>query len=240
MQNSVQIEIIGRVRSCYPEKFGIPRQPGLVKSSSGRLELCSGYDREEMVRGLEGFSHLWLQFIFHQAVAEGWRPTVRPPWLGGQKRVGVFASRSPHRPNFLGMSVVRLRGISVVDGRLGLDLSELDLMDGTPVVDFKPYLPYSDSLPQASSGFAGQVEEVHPVEFSAPAQLFCHDYEQRTGRPLAALISETLAQDPRPASQRHHSRSYGMALWDVNVRWQVGAKGVFVVEEISDLKVSLE
>ncbi|MBC8208774.1 MAG: tRNA (N6-threonylcarbamoyladenosine(37)-N6)-methyltransferase TrmO [Desulfobulbaceae bacterium] len=234
MQNSVQIEIIGIVRSCYPEKFGIPRQPGLVKSSAGRLELCPGYDREEMVRGLEGFSHLWIQFLFHEAVEEGWRPTVRPPWLGGQKRVGVFASRSPHRPNFMGMSVVRLRGISVVDGRLGLNLAELDLLDGTPVLDFKPYLPYSDSLPEATSGFVRSDEAPQRlVEFTARAQQFCADYEQRTARPLATLIRETLAQDPRPASQRHHSRSYGMTLWDVNIRWQVGADEVFVVDEIS-------
>ena len=234
METSVQFEFIGRVRSCYPEKFGIPRQSGLVKSSSGRLEFSFGYDREEMVRDLEGFSHLWLQFFFHQAVEEGWRPTVRPPWLGGQKRVGVFATRSPHRPNFLGLSVVRLLGISVVDGRLGLDLAELDLVDGTPVLDVKPYLPYSDSRPEAASGFVHWNETSCQVVFSDGAREFCVEYEQRTGRPLATLISETLAQDPRPASQRQQERSYGMALWDVNVRWQVGADGVFAVAEISD------
>ncbi len=103
---------IGLIHSCYPEKFGIPRQPGLVKSSRGRLQLLPPCNRPEMVKGLETFSHIWVHFCFHGAMAEGWRPTVRPPWLDGQKRVGVFASRSPHRPNFLGLSVVRLLGIS--------------------------------------------------------------------------------------------------------------------------------
>ncbi len=212
---------IGIIHSCYPEKFGIPRQPGLVKSSSGRLELLPPWNREEMIKGLDAFSHIWIQFQFHEAVAEGWRPTLRPPWLGGQKRVGVFASRSPHRPNHLGFSVVRLTGIRKEKKGLFLEIAEIDLLDKTPVIDIKPYIPYSDSVPGASGGFIPPPESVESeVLFTEAAAQACSEYEERTGRRLRSLIAETLAQDPRPASQRHQTREYGMALWDINVRWQ--------------------
>jgi tRNA-Thr(GGU) m(6)t(6)A37 methyltransferase TsaA len=212
---------IGIVHSCYPEKFGIPRQPGLVRSSSGTLELLPPWNREEMVKGLDAFSHIWVQFIFHEAVADGWRPMVRPPWLGGQKRVGVFASRAPHRPNFLGLSVVRLTAIRREKKGLFLEIAELDLLDQTPVVDIKPYVPYSDSISTASGGFIPPPESVvREVVFTEAAAHSCYVYEQRTGRRLRLLITETLEQDPRPASQRHQVREYGTALWDVNVRWQ--------------------
>ena len=212
---------IGIVHSCYPEKFGIPRQPGLVKSSRGRLELLPPYNREEMTRGLESFSHLWILFLFHEAVAEGWRPTVRPPWLGGQKRVGVWASRSPHRPNYLGLSAVRLIGVSQEKKGLFLELAELDLLDRTPVFDIKPYIPYSDMIADANDGCIPPPRLVlREVLFTEVAARSCEAYEQRTGNPLRQLITETLEQDPRPASQRRQVREYGMALWKVNVRWQ--------------------
>jgi tRNA (adenine37-N6)-methyltransferase len=215
------ISPIGIIYSCFPEKFGIPRQPGLVKSSSGYLELLPPWNREEMIKGLDAFSHIWVQFLFHEAVAEGWRPTLRPPWLGGQKRVGVFASRSPHRPNHLGISVVRLTGIRKEKKRLFLDIAEIDLLDKTPVVDIKPYVPYSDSIVPASGGFIPPPESVsREVIFSEAAAEYCDEYERRTGRQLKLLIAEVLEQDPRPASQRHQNREFGMALWDVNVRWQ--------------------
>lgn len=212
---------IGIIHSCYPEKFGIPRQPGLVKSSRAELELLPPCNREEMVRGLETFSHLWILFLFHEAVAEGWRPMVRPPWLGGQKRVGVFASRSPHRPNHLGMSAVRLMAIREEKRGLFLDLAEIDLLDQTPVIDIKPYIPYSDIVPDAKGGMVPPPRLVRrQVLFTEEAAQSCDAYEQRTGNPLRRLITETLEQDPRPASQRRQAREYGMALWEVNVRWQ--------------------
>jgi len=215
------ISPIGIVHSCYPEKFGIPRQPGLVKSSKGRLELLPPWNREEMVRGLESFSHLWILFLFHEAVAEGWRPTVRPPWLGGQKRVGVLASRSPHRPNYLGLSAVRLTGVSQEKNGLFLKLAEIDLLDQTPVIDIKPYIPYSDMIADANDGCIPSPSLVQrEVLFTDEAAQSCDAYEQRTGNPLRQLITETLEQDPRPASQRRQEREYGMALWKVNVRWQ--------------------
>ena len=213
------IKAIGRVHSCYSEKFGIPRQPGLVKSAKGAIELLSPCDREEMFHELDQFSHIWVQFQFHEAVADGWRPTVRPPWLGGQKRVGVFASRSPHRPNFLGMSVVRHHGLRREKNGLFLDISGMDLLQGTPVFDIKPYVPYSDMAEDASSGFVHFAEESVEVVFSPKAILQCLQYGEKTGRKLQTLIEEILVQDPRPASQRAKRREYGMLLWDRNVRW---------------------
>jgi len=230
---SHSISPVGIIHSCYPEKFGIPRQPGLVKSSMGRLELLPPCNREEMVRGLDAFSHIWIHFLFHEVVAEGWRPMVRPPWLGGQKRVGVFASRTPHRPNFMGLSVVRLTGISKEGKGLFLEIAELDLLDQTPVLDIKPYVPYSDSVGGASSGFIPPPESVErQILFSEEAAEFCTSYELRTGRRLRVLIAETLGQDPRPASQRRLAREFGMALWELNVRWQAQG-GRFLVLSIT-------
>ncbi len=144
MPDPLEINPIGVVHSCYTEKFGIPRQPGLVDKARATIELFSPYNRAEMVRKLESFSHIWVHFLFHDAVAEGWRPTVRPPGLGGQKRVGVFASRSPHRPNHLGISAVKLIGIKRVGQRLLLEVGGGDFLHGSPVFDLKPYIPYSD------------------------------------------------------------------------------------------------
>jgi len=213
------VEAIGIIHSCYSEKFGIPRQPGLVKSARGSIELLPPCDREEMFHELEQFSHIWLQFQFHEAVTDGWRPTVRPPWLGGQKRVGVFASRSPHRPNFLGMSVVRYHGLRREKNGLFLDISGMDLLEGTPVFDIKPYVPYSDMQQDASSGFVRFAERSVTVEFSPEAEQECLQYEEETGRALQQLIEEILIQDPRPVSQRSKKREYGMLLWVMNVRW---------------------
>ncbi len=223
------IQAIGRIHSCYSEKFGIPRQPGLVKDAKGAIELLPPCNREEMFRELDTFSHIWLQFQFHEAVADGWRPTVRPPWLGGRKRVGLFASRSPHRPNFLGLSVVRYLGLRREKGKLFLDISELDLLDGTPVFDIKPYVPYSDSIQEASSGFVRFAEKKIAVHFSSEAEAGCQEYREQTGRELKSLIQEILEQDPRPASQRGRSREYGMLLWDRNVRWLAEETGFTVL-----------
>ncbi len=215
----VTLEPIGVIHSCFSEKFGIPRQPGLVKSATARLELLSPYNREEMVRGLEQFSHVWLQFVFHETIREGWKTTIRPPWLGGQKRVGIFASRSPHRPNHLGISVVRLKKIVNEGSGLYLELSEVDLLNKTPVVDIKPYIAYSDRLPHTYDGYAIPYEICIEVAFTKEVQRFCGEYEARTGRPLLKLAKEVLEQDPRPASQRSKQREYGVLLWDVNIRW---------------------
>lgn len=224
------VEAIGIVHSCYSEKFGIPRQPGLVKSARGAIELLPPCNREEMFHELDQFSHIWVQFLFHNAVTDGWRPTVRPPWLGGQKRVGLYASRSPHRPNFLGMSVVRHHGLRKEKGGLFLDISGMDLLQGTPVFDIKPYVPYGDRVEEASSGFIKFAEQPVDVFFTAEADRECAIYQKETGRDLKTLVREILAQDPRPASQRKKEREYGMLLWDMNVRWQATRDGFTVLQ----------
>lgn len=230
-----KVEPVGIISSCYTEKFGIPRQPGMVKSSFARLEFLSPFNRKEMVRGLEQFSHIWIHFVFHESLDEGWSPTVRPPWLGGKKRVGVFSTRSPHRPNNLGMSVVRLQRV-ITEEHIALEISGVDLLDGTPVVDVKPYVPYSDSIPDALCGFARGKTAGVEVRLTEQVETFCKDYEAATGRALAQLIVETLGQDPRPASQKETRSGFGMMFWDINVRWRVEG-GLFVVESCEHLGV---
>ncbi len=228
------IRPVGIIHSCYPEKFGIPRQPGLVKSAVARLEMLAPYNRPEMFKGLEVFSHVWLQFLFHQTFEEGWKRTVRPPYLGGRERVGVFASRSPHRPNHLGLSVARLVKIEKERKTLFLDLAEIDLLDKTPVVDIKPYIPYSDKLEEAANGYSNpSPEPVANVVFCQEAEEFCQYYEGKTGRKLFELIKETLAMDPRPAAHRAKTGDYGILLWDINVRWRAD-KGVFRVVDCQE------
>jgi tRNA (adenine37-N6)-methyltransferase len=224
-----QFEPIGKISSCYSEKFGVPRQPGLVRAATAHLTLHPPYDREEMARGLEGYSHIWVIFIFHEALADGWRPMVRPPRLGGQKRVGLFASRSPHRPNPVGMSVVRLEKVVIENGSFALELSGIDLLDGTPVLDVKPYVPYSDSVPGAEGGFTDEDMAEQKVVVSPDVLSFCQDYQRQTGNDLKSLIQQTLQKDPRPASQRRIGREYGVLLWDVNVRWRVEEWGFLVL-----------
>lgn len=219
---------IGTVRSCFDEKFGTPRQPGLVPSATAELILTPPYDNPDCLRGLEGCSHVWLMFVFHASAAQGWTPTVRPPRLGGNRRIGVFASRSPFRPNPIGLSVVELAGIIERPGERGLLLRNHDLVDGTPVVDVKPYIPYSDALPDARP----------PVGFERPPQRLAVRFAERAEAELAAapvglreLIVDTLALDPRPA-YRHgeEGKMHGTALAGWNVRWGVVAGGILVEE----------
>lgn len=220
------IQAIGVVHSCYSEKFGIPRQPGLVSSAVGEIELLAEFSREELLREIDGFSHVWVSFLFHKAIVDGWRPTVRPPWLGGQKRVGVFASRSPHRPNFMGLSVVKLEGVEKRDRRIFLKISGYDMVDGTPVIDIRPYLPYSDKIDEATTGYADYDLQPKRVLLNAEALAFCTAYENRTGRNLQKLLEEVIAQDPRPASQRKLHREFGLTLWNVNCRFVFREEGL--------------
>lgn len=217
------LETVGIVHSCFPEKFGIPRQPGLVPSASAVIELIGDFNREEMIQGLEHFSHLWVLFQFHATVSEGWRPTVRPPRLGGRTRLGVFATRSPHRPNHLGISAVRLERISFAEDAWHLDVSGIDLLDGTPVLDLKPYIPYSDRVMEATAVLPEFDGGRMGIVFAPAAERFCREYRGRTGRNLQALIGEVLRADPRPASQRERRETFGMRLWEVNIRWSVDA-----------------
>lgn len=225
---------IGVIHSCFKQKFGIPRQPGLVTAAQASLELLPPYACAEAVAELEGFSHVWIVFVFHQAMRRDWSPSVRPPRLGGNRRVGVFASRSPFRPNPIGLSAVRLEGIVEQDGKLLLQLSGVDLLDGTPVLDIKPYLPYGDAIVDARSGYApGAPQAALKVSFSDEAVAQIQRAEsQHPG--LMGLIEQLLAADPRPAYQAGQSahkaagRQFGMRLWDYDVQWVMAGDGLRV------------
>ncbi|WP_313131096.1 tRNA (N6-threonylcarbamoyladenosine(37)-N6)-methyltransferase TrmO [Pseudescherichia vulneris] len=232
--STFQFAQIGVIRSPYKEKFAVPRQPGLVKSGDGELHLIAPYNQADAVRGLEAFSHLWLLFIFHQTMEGGWRPTVRPPRLGGNARMGVFATRSTFRPNPIGMSLVELKGIRCQGEQVILELGSLDLVDGTPVVDIKPYLPFAEALPEAKASYAQQAPQATmPVGFTP--ELAEHLPQLETRYPhLRQFIIEVLAQDPRPAyrQQEEAGKEYAVWLLDFNVRWRVTDAGfeVFALE----------
>ncbi len=211
-----ELKIIARIRSDFPSKFGIPRQSGLVEELKAELVFEPEYRNPEALRGIEGFSHIWLIWLFSEAVRASWSPTVRPPRLGGNTRMGVFATRSPFRPNPIGISAVRLDGIRR-DETLGqvLLVSGADLMDGTPILDIKPYLPFADSYPQASGGFTGQkIDGPLKVEVSQPL------LAQVPKEHRQALLG-VLAQDPRPSYHTDPQRVYGMEFAGLEVRFSV-------------------
>ncbi|NOX08435.1 MAG: tRNA (N6-threonylcarbamoyladenosine(37)-N6)-methyltransferase TrmO [Gammaproteobacteria bacterium] len=218
---------IGIIHSCFKEKFGIPRQPGLVPEARAQLELISPYDRDEALRELQGFSHIWLLFLFHATARSEWKATVRPPRLGGNQRIGVFASRSTFRPNPVGLSVVRLEAIYRKEGKLMLELSGIDLMDATPVIDIKPYLPYVDAIPDAVGGYAREVPEGDRlVQFSPLAEQICMEKEADGLVNLRQMIVSLLQLDPRPAynaskNKPEVDREYGMRLYDFDLKWTV-------------------
>ncbi len=225
---------IGYVRSPYKEKFGIPRQPNLVTEARATLELVAPFNQPDSVRGLEGFSHIWVIFVFHATAAQGWKPTVRPPRLGGNTRLGVFATRSTFRPNPLGLSVAQLCGIQQQGSKMILTLAGVDLLDGTPVLDIKPYLPYADALHQASAGFAPDAPQALQghVRFSVLAGQQCVQQQQRLNTNVRLLIEQILHQDPRP-SYRHglaDERVYAMRLYDFDLRWRYTPTGIEVLE----------
>jgi len=225
------LQAIGVVRSCFTKKFGIPRQAGLVQEIPAVIELLPPCNNEQFVRGLEGFSHIWVLFIFHDSMDKGWKPMVRPPRLGGKRRVGVFASRSPFRPNPIGISAVKLEGMETGSGKLSLHVKGADLMDGTPVVDIKPYLPYADAIPYATGGYA--VEEPaarFEVIITGEAKRCCEDEEASGRKGLRRLIVSTLRTDPRPAyySAKHDGAEFGLTLWDMDFKWTVEGDKIIV------------
>lgn len=219
----IPMHIIARIHSDFPTKFGIPRQSGLVEQLRATVVFEPEYRNPDALRGLEEFSHLWLIWQFSQAVREGWSPTVRPPRLGGNARMGVFATRSPFRPNPIGLSCVRLTDIRK-DPHLGcvLEVAGADLMDGTPILDIKPYLPYADAHPEATGGFTGNVGGVTLEVMIPPALL-----EQVPADKREALIG-VLSRDPRPSYQHDPHRVYGMAFAGVNVRFTVDGETLTV------------
>ncbi len=222
---------VGILYSPFRERFGIPRQPALAGAVPGRLEFLPPYNRAEAVAGLEAFSHLWLLFRFHANPDTGSALTVRPPRLGGNERVGVFASRSPYRPNPIGLSVVRLEAVEQTAAGPVLRLRGVDLLDGTPILDVKPYLPYADAVTDARGGFAEADIPRLPVRFEPEAG------QQLALRPDAAevraVIEAVLALDPRPGYRQGEpdsDRVLGMHLYDFDLRWRVAGGTVTVLE----------
>lgn len=210
-----RLKVIARMRSDFPQKFGIPRQSGLVEELKGEVVFEPEFRSPDALRGIEGFSHLWLIWGFSANEREEWSPTVRPPRLGGNERLGVFATRSPFRPNGLGLSCVKLERVEF-QGSDGprLYVSGADLMDGTPIYDIKPYVPYTDCRLSAAEGFASRPEETLTVEF--PAAVL-----EKVPQDRREALKGVLSQDPRPRYQDDPRREYGMAFGGLNVKFTV-------------------
>ena len=221
------MKIIAHIHTDFPEKFGLPRQSGLVEGLKGKIFFEPEYRVPEALRGIEGFSHLWLIWQFSEAVRPTWSPTVRPPRLGGNKRMGVFATRSPFRPNPIGLSCVKLEGWEMTDEGPVITVSGIDIMDGTPIYDIKPYLPHADCKADATGGFSTDAMH-HSLEVVIPAELEAK-IEERLRKPLAEL----LAQDPRPGYADDANRVYGFTYATYEISFTV-CDGTLTVCEIDE------
>ena len=229
---SYTLEPIATIHTPFKEKFGIPRQPGLVPAALGSIAFHAPFTDPAYLDGIEHSSHLWLQFLFHQSPV-GWSAKVRPPRLGGNKKMGVWATRSPRRPNGLGLSLVRFERVETKP--LRLIVGGVDLLDGTPILDIKPYLPYAESPTDASHGFAENTPAQLRVEFSEMASESCNSLSVADYGDFKTLVRQVLAQDPRPAYQKDE-RGYGITLYDLNLRWSVTDDVVWVhsIEKLND------
>lgn len=208
------MQIVARVSTCYPDKFGVPRQSGLVPGACARLVFEAPFRNPDVVRGLEGFSHLWLIWLFDKHINDGWNPTVRPPRLGGNIRMGVFATRAPFRPNPIGLSAVRLERVEIHPQRGPvLHLSGVDLVDGTPILDIKPYVPLADCIPNATEGFTSVPYKRLTVDIP--------DFLAGVMSPEELMtLKDTLSLDPRPQYQQDPERIYVLlfSCWEVRFR----------------------
>ena len=219
------MQVIARVRSDFPTKFGIPRQSSLVEELKSTLVFEPEFRDVNALRGIEQFSHLWLIWQFSENAQAGWSPTVRPPRLGGNLRLGVFATRSPFRPNPIGLSAVRLEGMEI-DPKLGpvLHIACADLMDGTPILDIKPYIPYADAHPEAAAGYTAQTR-LHALNVDFPEALLARIPPEKR-----APLRGVLAQDPRPSYQDDPARVYGFGFAGWEIRFRVAGETLTVVD----------
>lgn len=221
----ISIQVIARMRSDFPTKFGIPRQSGLVDSLRSTIVFEPEFRNADALRGMEDFTHLWIIWQFSEAVRNGWSPTVRPPRLGGNARMGVFATRSPFRPNNLGLSCVKLIGLEQTkDLGTVIHVAGADLMDGTPIFDIKPYIPYSDSYPEAAGGFTD-----HASDFLLKVNFPDNLLAQIPADKQEAMIG-VLSHDPRPSYQKDPHRIYGLTFAGFDVRFQVKDSTLTVLE----------
>lgn len=219
-------KVIAKIETDFPEKFGVPRQSGLVEELKGKIIFEPEYRNQDAVRGLEDFSHIWILWEFSKAVREDWSPTVRPPRLGGNTRMGVFATRSPFRPNNIGLSCVRLERIQTEEN-LGpvLYVSGVDMIDQTPIYDIKPYLPQADSHPEARGGFTEDTRD-YCLAVEMPEQ-----WKEKIPEQKRKALSAVLAQDPRPSYQKDPERVYGMTYAGMEVKFKV-KEGVLTVCQV--------
>ncbi len=227
LESQIEISPIGFVESPYGEKFAVPRQPGLAPHARSFLRFYSPYSDPKAFYGLEGFSHIIVIFLFDRVEYSSFKATVRPPRLGGNKRVGVFATRSPFRPSRLGLSVLKLEQVLNEDGKAVLEVSGADLVDGTPIIDIKPYIPFVDAVADAKGGFAPEPPLLHKVSFSEQAKMdlaLLSEGERKA-------IAEALAQDPRPAYKDDvEQRIYGALLYNYDVHFVATNEGILVVD----------
>ena len=230
MPQTIPMTVIAHIRTAFTTKFGVPRQSGLVPEVKATIVFEPEYRNPDALRGLEGFSHLWLLWHFSEVRQEGWSPTVRPPRLGGNARMGVFATRSPYRPNPIGLSCVKLVGIEHTENEGDVLLvSGADLLDGTPIFDIKPYIAYGDSHPEAKGGFTDTAGEfLLQVEF--PAELLRILPEEKRDAAIGVL-----SHDPRPSYQRKPGRVYGLTFAGFDIRFQVNGD-VLTVEEVNKVQ----
>ena len=219
------MKVIARIRSDFATKFGVPRQSGLVDALESTIVFEPEYRNADAFRGLEGFSHIWLVWVFDKAARDTWSPTVRPPRLGGNARMGVFATRSPFRPNPIALSCVRLAGIEETEEGTVLRIRGADLMDGTPILDIKPYIPYADCKPEALGGFAS-APAGETLEVVIPQELLAKVPESRR-----ESLRGVLAQDPRPHYHDDPERIYGFGFGGMEVKFSVEGR-VLTVREI--------
>jgi tRNA-Thr(GGU) m(6)t(6)A37 methyltransferase TsaA len=229
---------IGFVESPFKDKYGIPRQPSLAPSARGKIKLKNDPDLVTALKTIDQFSHLWVVFVFHDHGGRNWKPSIRPPRLGGRQKVGVLASRSPHRPNPIGLSAVRIEGVNLLaEGGPEIAISGLDLLDQTPVLDVKPYIPYADAIPEATSGWATESVVKYPVTFAAEAEAFLQGLGDQQ-KQLSSVILEILEIDPRPAYQKrtyplavpaHQGLRYGIEIHGYEVSYEISGEGLRVL-----------
>lgn len=228
--SSFNFSPIGLVHSCYREKFGVPRQPNLVEAAKASIEIIPPYNNADAFDGIEDFSHIWIIFCFHQHIAHEWKAKVRPPRMGGNQRIGVFASRSSFRPNPIGMSAVKLDRLEISEQKIILHISGQDFIDQTPVLDIKPYISYADAISGTSDAYADEAPRKKlAVSYGQQAENAIKKLSQRHPE-LKTLIDETLALDPRPSyhNQTQKQKSYGMKIYDYDVKFEVDNEHVKV------------
>lgn len=227
MINEYKISSIGNIISPFKEKFGIPRQPGIISTIESKILLNEDYSSEECFRGLESFSHIWILFLFNENIDKGWKKIVRPPRLGGNKKVGVFSSRSPFRPNFIGMSAVELVSIEVGKNTC-LNIKGADLLDGTPIIDIKPYIKYADSIIESECGdFTKKPVKDFKVVFSSQAESVCDE-----NKGLKSDLENILSYDTRPAyyGKSSENKIFGMKFESFDVRFEIQSKCLHIIE----------